>query len=79
MEIPKWAGKVRAHHLDEFRLPEKEKKEGSDFLGNKEFIVEETKGYHRDAEKTNDQGDQEVPDQPGFGGGDNHWATSLPL
>jgi hypothetical protein len=73
------AGEVRAYPLDEGSLPEKEKQKGSDFLGNKEFAVEETKGDHRYAEKTDDQGDEEIPDQLGFGGGNNHWATFLPI
>ena len=56
-------------------LPEKEKKNGSNCFGDKEFAFEETKGYHRDHEEADDQYNQKISNQSVFDGRDNHRAA----
>ena len=57
-----------------FSLPEKEEKNGSNFLGDEEFAFEETKRRHWYHEESYDQRNQEIPNQSVFDGS-NHRAT----
>ena len=59
-------------------LPEKDEQGGSNFLGGiRNLTIEETHGYDRDDEKTDDQSNQEISNQSAFGRGDYHRDTSL--
>ena len=42
-----------------------------------DFAVEETNGYDWDYEKTDDQGNQKISNEPSLDGGDYHGATFL--
>jgi hypothetical protein len=63
--------------IDNLSLPEKDEKEGGNLGGDKEFAVEETKAYYGDQEKSDDQRNQNISNQPVFHRNSNPKAISF--